>query len=101
MAMFDKPIEGHVTDARPHPAGRKGALISLNEVAERAWKARMSLRLKAWVHQQLVKCGVSNGSRREKAACILRAWREKVPYVNDPVMGETMVTPDQALCLDD
>ena len=101
MSLLDKPIEGHVTDARPHPAGRKGALISLNEVAERAWKARMSPRLKAWVQQQLVKGGVAEASRRDKAQCILAAWRKKVPYFNDPVMGEFMVTPDQALCLDD
>jgi hypothetical protein len=101
VSLLDKPIEGHVTDARPHPAGRKGALISLNEVAERAWKARMSPRLKAWVQQQLVKGGVAEASRRDKAQCILAAWRKKVPYFNDPVMGEFMVTPDQALCLDD
>jgi len=101
MAMLDKPIEGHVTDARPHPAGRKGALISLNECAERAWKARMSPRLKAWVQQQINKCGVTEGSRKQKAQCILTAWRAKVPYFNDPVMGEFIMTPDQALCLDE
>ena len=99
--MIDKPIEGHVTDARPHPAGRKGALLSLNECAERAWKARMSPRLRAWVLQELAKCGVSTGSHKAKGQCILDAFRKKVPYVNDPVMGEFMATPDQLLCLDE
>jgi len=99
--MIDKPVPGVVTDARPHPAGARGAKLSLKEVAERAWKARMSPRLRAWVTQQLAKCGVSTGGRREKAACILDAFREKVPYVHDPVMGEFMATPDQLLCLDE
>ena len=97
----DKPVEGHVTDARPHPAGRKGALLSLNECAERAWKARMSIRLRAWALKQLAECGVSRGSRKEWGQCILDAYRKAVPYVNDPVMGEFMATPDQLLCLDD
>jgi hypothetical protein len=99
--MIDKPVPGVVTDARTHPAGAKGAKLSLKEVAERAWKARMSPRLRAWVTQQLDKCGVSTGGRRQKAACILDAFRAKVPYVNDPVMGEFMATPDQLLCLDE
>lgn len=99
--MIDRPVPGVVTDARPHPAGARGAKLSLKEVAERAWKARMSPRLRAWVTQQLAKCGVSTGGRREKAACILDAFRAKVPYVHDPVMGEFMATPDQLLCLDE
>ena len=61
----------------------------------------MSPRLRAWVTQQLDKCGVSTGGRREKATCILDAFRKKVPYVHDPVMGEFMATPDQLLCLDE
>jgi hypothetical protein len=99
--MIDKPVDGVRTDARPHPAGRKGALLSLDEVASRAWKARMSPRLRAWVTQQLDKCGKSTGSRREKAQCILDAVRKKVPYIADPVMGEFIATPDQTLCLDE
>lgn len=99
--MIEKPIEGVVVDERPHPAGRKGAMLSLGEVAERGWKARMSPRLRAWVTQQLAKCGVSTGARRAKAQCILDAYRQKVPYVADPVMGEFMATPDQLLCLDE
>jgi hypothetical protein len=99
--MIDRPIEGVQTDARPHPAGQKGARLSLKEVAERAWKARMSPRLRAWVTQQLDKCGVSTGGRRQKMQCILDAFRKKVPYVADPVMGEFMATPDQLLCLDE
>ncbi len=99
--MIEKPVENVHTDARPHPAGNKGARLSLKEVAERAWKARMSPRLRAWVTQQCDKAGVSRGGRREKAAAILAAFRKKVPYVADPVMGEFMETPDQTLCLDE
>ena len=99
--MIDRPVEGVKTDARTHPAGRKGAKLSLKEVAERAWKARMSPRLRAWATQQLDKCGVSRGGRREKAQCILDAFRKKVPYIADPVMGEFMATPNQLLCLDE
>jgi transglutaminase-like putative cysteine protease len=99
--VIDKPVNGVRTDARPHPAGRKGARLSLKEVAERAWKARMSPRLRAWVTQQLNKCGVSTGGRRAKAQCVLDAFRKKVPYIADPVMGEFMATPDQTLCLDE
>jgi len=99
--MIDKPVEGVVTDARPHPAGAKGAKISLNEVAERAWKARMSPRVRAWTTQELAKANASTADRRKKVECILAAYREKVPYVQDPVMGEFMATPDQVLCLDE
>jgi hypothetical protein len=99
--MIEKPVEGVQTDARPHPAGAKGARLSLQEVAERAWKARMSPRLRAWATQQLAACGKSTGSRREKAQCILDAFRKKVPYIADPVMGEFMETPNQTLCLDE
>lgn len=99
--MIEKPVEGVQTDARPHPAGHKGARLSLKEVAERAWKARMSPRLRAWVTQQLDKKGVSRAGRRSKAQVVLDAFREKVPYVADPLMGEFMATPDQLLCLDE
>jgi hypothetical protein len=97
----EKPVEGVVTDVRLHPAGREGSLISLKEVAERAWKARMSPRLRAWTTQVLAAAGVSSGTRRQKAQAVLDAFRKKVPYVADPVMGEFMETPDQTLCLDE
>lgn len=99
--MIDKPVPGVKTDARAHPAGGKGARLSLQEVADRAWKARMSARLRAWATQELSKCGKSTAGRREKAQCILDAFRKKVPYVADPVMGEFMATPNQVLCLDE
>ncbi len=99
--MIDKPVEGVQTDVRPHPAGSKGARLSLNEVAERSWKARMSPRLRAWVTQQLDKCDASRAGRRTKAQCVLDAFRKKVPYIADPLMGEFMATPDQTLCLDE
>jgi hypothetical protein len=99
--VIDKPVEGVVTVARTHPAGARGAKLSLVEVAERAWQARMSPRLRAWVTQVLDKAGVSTGGRRQKAKAILEAFRKKVPYINDPVMGEFMATPDQLLCLDE
>jgi hypothetical protein len=98
--MIDKPLEGVVVDQRTHPAGRQGSLLSLKEVAERSWKARMSPRLRAWVTQQLDSCGVSRGTRKQKMQCVLDAVRAKVPYIADPVMGEFMATPDQVLCLD-
>ncbi len=99
--MIDKPVEGVVTDARSHPAGARGAKLSLVEVAARAWKARMSPRLRAWATQQLDKAGVSTGGHRQKGQAILEAFRKKVPYIADPVMGEFMATPDQLLCLDE
>jgi hypothetical protein len=99
--MIDKPVEGVKTDARPHPPGKKGARLSLDEVAERAWKARMSPRLRAWATQVLDKAGVSRGSRKQKMQALLDAFRAKVPYIADPVMGEFMATPNQLLCLDE
>lgn len=99
--MVEKPVENVQTDARPHPAGKKGAKLSLDEVAERSWKARMSPRLRAWVTQVLAKANVSTGTRNQKAGSILESFRKKVPYIPDPVMGEFMATPDQSLCLDD
>ena len=99
--MIDKPVAGVKTDARPHPPGGKGARLSLKEVAERAWKARMSPRLRAWVTQQLDKHKVSTGTRKQKGQAILTEFRAKVPYVADPVMGEFMETPEQTLCLDE
>lgn len=99
--MISKPVENVKTDSRPHPAGGKGARLSLQEVADRSWIARMDPRLRAWVTQQLDKCGASEKGRREKAQCILDAFRKKVPYVADPVMGEFIATPSQTLCLDD
>ena len=98
--MNDKPVEGVTTDVRTHPAGKKGAHISLQEVADRAWKARMSPRLRAWTMQTLDKAGRPKG-RRSQAQVILDEFRKKVPYVADPVMGEFMATPDQTLCLDE
>lgn len=99
--MTEKPVEGVQTDKRPHPAGGKGARLSLKEVAERAWKARMSPRLRAWATQVLAAANVSTGGRRQKGQAILDAFRKKVPYIADPVMGEFMETPDQTLCLDE
>lgn len=98
--MNSKPIEGVETVARTHPAGKKGALLSLDECAKRAWKARMDPRVRAWAMQALADAGKSRGGRREKGQAILDAFRKKVPYVADPVMGEFMATPAQTLCLD-
>jgi transglutaminase-like putative cysteine protease len=61
----------------------------------------MSPRLRAWVTQVLDKAGVSTGGRRQKAQAVLDAFRKKVPYIADPVMGEFMATPEQSLCLDE
>jgi hypothetical protein len=97
----DQPIQGVTVDQRSHPAGREGSLLSLKEVAERSWKSRMSPRLRAWTTQKLAEVGVSSGSRRQKAQAVLDAYRKKVPYMADPVMGEFVATPEQTLCLDD
>jgi hypothetical protein len=97
--MVDKPVEGHKTDARPHPAGADGALLSGKEVAQRAWDHRMSPLLREWTMQVTANGGKSRGTKQEKAQCILDEFRRKVPYVSDPVMGEFMGTPDQLLCL--
>jgi hypothetical protein len=99
--IVDKPVPGVQTVARTHPSGGEGARISLEEVAKRAFKARMSPRLRAWVTQELAKCNASAGSRRQKASCILEAFRKKVPYIADPHLGEFMATPEQTLCLDE
>jgi hypothetical protein len=101
--MIDKPITGVQLEQRTHPAGRKGAMLSLDEVADRAWKARMSPRLRAWVLKQIADAGLSpsRSGRRRLAQCILDAFRKKVPYAADPLMGEFMATPDQLLCLDE
>lgn len=61
----------------------------------------MSPRLRAWATQVLHQAGVSAGGRRQKAQAILDAFRKKVPYIADPVMGEFMATPNQTLCLDE
>lgn len=99
--MIDKPVVGVTTDARPHPSGAKGAHLSLKEVAERAWKGRMSPRLRAWATQVLDKAKVSTGNRRQWGKAILDAVRAHAPYIADPVMGEFIETPDQMLCLDE
>ena len=98
--MIDKPVDGVVTVARSHPAGREGSLLSLKEVAERSWKARMSPRLRAWVGQTITNAGVASGTRREKMQAITDEYRRKVTYANDPLMGEFIATPEQVLCLD-
>lgn len=99
--IVDKPVQNVQTEARPHPAGKKGALLSLDECAKRAWAARMSPRLRAWASQVIDKVGVSRGSRRQKAQALLAEFRAKVPYLPDPVMGEFMAKPEQTLCLDE
>jgi len=61
----------------------------------------MSPRLRAWATQVLHEKKVSRGGRREKAQALLDAFRAKVPYIADPVMGEFIATPNQTLCLDE
>lgn len=99
--MIDRPIPGVVTVVKPHPAGAEGAHVSLKEVAERAWKARTSPRIRAWAMQAMAAAGASEGTRAQKGQAILDAFRKKVPYVADPVHGEFMAKPEQTLCLDE
>ena len=98
--MNTAPIENMKIDSRPHPAGAKGAKLSGKEVAEHAWRARMDPRVREWATKQLAKAGVSEGTKRQWAQAILDAYRNKVPYIPDPVMGEFIAEPAQTLCLD-
>jgi hypothetical protein len=84
---------------RPHPGGRKGAMMSLDEVAKRAWAARGDPLVRAWTTQQLAACKWPSG-RRSQAACVVRAFKAQVKYVEDPIQVEAMYGPRQTLCLD-
>jgi len=99
--VTDKAVAGVKTEARPHPAGAAGAKLSGKEVAERAWKHRMSPRVREWAIKAIRKHNVATGTKRQQAQAILDEFRATVAYVKDPVMGETMATPLQTLCLDD
>ena len=84
---------------KPHPGGVKGAMMSLDEVAKRAWAARTIPRLRGWVLRELAKAGNPTGVR-DKVQVIVDAWKKKVPYVSDPIQTEFMASPVQLLCLD-
>lgn len=90
---------GATVTRRPHPGGRKGAMMSLNEVASRAWAARADPLVRAWATQQLKACNWPTG-RRDQARCIIRAFKKQVQYVEDPLQVEAMFGPRQTLCLD-
>lgn len=90
---------GAPVERRPHPGGRKGAIMSLDECARRAWKSRGDPLVRAWTTQQLKACGWPSG-RRDQARCIVRAFRSQVRYVEDPLQVEAMYGPRQTLCLD-
>jgi len=96
--MIEKPVPGVL--ARPHPGGKRGAMISLDETAKGAWRDRMSPRLRAWATQQLDKCGRPTG-KRARVQCLLDAFRKKVPYLADPKWGEFIASSDQLLCVDE
>jgi len=85
---------------KPHPGGRRGAMMSLDEVAKRGWAARLDPRVRAWATQQIAAAGGST-STRERVAAMGRAYRKKVPYIADPVQAEFIASPRQLLCLDD
>lgn len=89
------------TVVRPHPGGRKGAMLSLDEVARRAWKARSSPKLRAWATQQLNAAGYPS-RLSDQVQALVDAFRVKAgSYVPDPTMVEFMAAPEQTLCLDE
>jgi len=83
-----------------HPGGVAGALMSLDEVAKRAWKDRNDPRVRAWATQELAKNG-SPSTALGKMQVLLDAFRKRVPYISDPVQTELMAGAVQTLCLDD
>ena len=86
---------------RPHPGGRKGAMLSLAEVAKRAWAARADPRVRALALGWLQDAGYPQ-SRREQVQTIVDGFRRKAgAYVPDPFMVEFMASPVQTLCLDE
>jgi len=84
---------------KSHPGGVAGAMMSLDEVAKRAWAARNDPQVRAWTTQQIAKAGGPTGTR-ERMQVVLDAYRKKVPYISDPVQSEFMAGPKQVLCLD-
>lgn len=89
------------TVVRPHPGGRKGAMLSLDEVARRAWKSRSSPKLRAWATQQLNAAGYPTRIADQVQALVDAFRRKAGGYVADPTMVEFMAAPEQTLCLDE
>lgn len=85
---------------KPHPGGVRGAFMSLDEVAKRAWASRNDPRVRAWSTQQLAAAGWP-ASRRARVQAIADGYRAKVKYLEDPPRTEFMAGPVQILCLDD
>lgn len=97
--ILERSTAGARVEHRPHPGGKKGAMMALDEVARRAWAARGKPRVRAWATKQLDACGRPSG-RRAQMQCLLDAYRKAVPYVPDPLQVEAMYGPEQTLCLD-
>ncbi len=87
-------------ETRPHPAGAKGAQISLEEVAARIRKGRLDPRVRAWAIRS-VKEGGEPRTPAGQGQAILDALRKTTTYVQDPVNAEFMQAAQDTLCLDD
>lgn len=98
--MPANPFHAVVTK-RAHPGGKRGAMLSLAEVGQRAWAARDNVLLRAWSTQKLAAAGYP-ATTTGKVDAIVRAFRREAgAYVSDPVNVEFMAGPVQTLCLDD
>jgi len=87
-------------DRKPHPGGVAGAMLSLDEVARRAWASRLDPRVRAWSTQVLAKAGWPS-TRIARVQALADAYHAKVKYLEDPPKVEFMASPVQLLCLDD
>jgi hypothetical protein len=95
VALGDVKVE-----TRPHPAGKKGADISLNEVAKRIREGRNDPHVKGWAGKVLVAAGKPKGNI-EQSQALLDALRKQTMYVPDPVGTELNVAARHTLCLTD
>lgn len=99
MTFISQPLKEPIV-VKPHPGGKAGAMMSLDEVAKKAWASRNDPRVRAWATDKLVAAGNPPGAR-DKMQVILDAFRKQVHYVSDPVQTEAMYGAVQTLCLDD
>lgn len=96
--LTSAPIREPVT-IKPHSGGVRGAMMSLDEVAKRAWASRNDPRVRAWTTRVLAAAG-SPSTVAGRVQAIVDAYRKAVPYVPDPIKTELMASPVQTLCLD-
>jgi len=86
-------------ELRSHPAGAKGAAISLQEVAKKIREGRLDPRVRAWAGEVLIAAGKPSDPINQ-AQALLDVFRKKTMYGLDPVGAEFMVSAKNTLCLD-